>query len=816
MTISASQPIRVVYRGDGVTVNFSLPFVYFANEDGTKQLLVVKADSTGLNATTLAENTDFTITAAGEPNGTLTLFSALEEGKKLTIVYDIPIEQPINWAEFARLPSKSIETSFDRVVAILKQHQEILERCVKVVVSDDQTPEELLGEVYDKLDSATEIADDARAAANEATTAANNATAAVASAEDTLADVKTYVDNAKTDINETITTKVAETIEDAKTTVTAAATTNVNNYVDETVKPALQNYTDSAAGSAVAAENSASAAAGSAASAAASKASASNSAQSATAAKQAAEAAITDENLVIVATDLKSASSNIKSVAANKTNINTVAGNKTNINTVAGDKANIDAVAANKANIDTVAENSAAVNNVASNMADVKAAVKSASDAKKWAVGTIAEQPDGSAKYWAEQAQSVVQIADASETAKGIARIATDAEVGAGTDDSTIVTPKKLKSKYASLAGAQTITGLKNFTQQLRLSKSGTALEVINTNYPTQNVLPETAAYSSITFNSGDGNYFTLIDTQMGTDGNSYARFIHKNPFKNKISKIESNVYSDGNSVIKLVADTVSLDASKVVVPTVATNVKDKQAVNAEWVNNWMVAQNPIGVTIATGNATSYTDVSLKTKDSSLDAVNNKTLIKTYYHDIVLDKNGKFIGYSQISQNGTTGKSRHAICARANKEDGTNVTATISVEVGQDGKIITYAPTPSENSNGTDIANTGWVTVFRYSINAISATSGSINLEVTRVYKMTVTGTTTFVLPTTPAADKHNQIKLMLKVTGTPTINWGTTNFFNKQTPDITEGYYDVYFDYDPNLAAWVCGIMAKGAEDNA
>ncbi len=809
MTISASQPIRVVYRGDGVTVNFSLPFVYFANEDGTKQLLVVKADSTGLNATTLAENTDFTITAAGEPNGTLTLFSALEEGKKLTIVYDIPIEQPINWAEFARLPSKSIETSFDRVVAILKQHQEILERCVKVVVSDDQTPEELLGEVYDKLDSATEIADDARAAANEATTAANNATAAVASAEDTLADVKTYVDNAKTNINETITIKVAETIEDAKTTVTAAATTNVNNYVDETVKPALQNYTDSAAGSAVAAENSASAAAGSAASAAASEVSASNSAQSATAAKQAAEAAITDENLVIVATDLKSASSNIKSVAANKTNINTVAGNKTNINTVAGDKANIDAVAANKANIDTVAENSAAVNNVASNMADVKAAVKSASDAKKWAVGTIAEQPDGSAKYWAEQAQSVTQVADASETAKGIARIATDAEVGAGTDDNTIVTPKKLKAKYASLAGAI-------FTGLLRIIKSGTVLEVRNTSYPTQNVLPETAAYSSITFNSMDGNYFTLIDTQMGVDGASYARFIHKNPFKNKSTRVESNVYVGGNSELKLIADAVTLEASKVTVPTVATNVRDKQAASTAWVYNWIAAQNSIGVTITSGASSSTQAVSLKTRDNSLDIINDNTITKKYIHDSIKDKAGKDLGYSTISYEGAVGKSEHSISAISYKEDGSPVVAQIGVQAFKTGEIKAFAPTPSENSNDTDIANTGWVTVFRYSINAISATSGSINLEVTRVYKMTVTGTTTFVLPATPVADKHNQIKLMLKVTGTPTINWGTTNFFNKQTPDITEGYYDVYFDYDPNLAAWVCGVMAKGAEDNA
>lgn len=731
------------------------------NEEGAKKAIKCSV-SDGENEKSLVYGKDYSVVLnANRKGGRVTVVDPKDASWTIVVYRSYNETQESDYNDFDGFPAETLEGGLDKVTMILQDHQEQLDRCPKVNKTSDVDPQKLVMEVeriYDSIDNVDTAANNMPAildAPNQANAAAISAASAAASKA-----------NAKTSA-------------------------------------------DSAARSAVAAENSASAAATSAASAAASEASASNSAQSATAAKQAAEAAITDENLVIVATDLKSASSNIKSVAANKTNINTVASNKTNINTVAGDKANIDAVAANKANIDTVAENSAAVNNVASNMADVKAAVKSASDAKKWAVGTIAEQPAGSAKYWAEQAQSVVQIADASETAKGIARIATDAEVGAGTDNSTIVTPKKLKSKYASLAGAI-------FTGLLRIIKGGGVLDVRNPSYKTQNVLPEADAYNSIMFNSMDGNYFTLIDTQMGANGASYARFIHKNPFKNKISKIESNVYSDGNSELKLTADAVTLEGSKVTVPTVATNVKNKQAVNAEWVNYWIAAQNPAGVTIATGNATSYTDVSLKTKDSSLDSVNNKTLIKTYYHDIVLDKNNKFVGYSQISQNGTTGKSKHAICARANKEDGTNVTATISVEVGQDGEIITYAPTPSENSNDTDIANTGWVTVFRYSINAISATSGSINLEVTRVYKMTVTDTTTFVLPATPAADKHNQIKLMLKVTGTPTINWGTTNFFNKQTPDITEGYYDVYFDYDPNLATWVCGVLPKGAEDNA
>ena len=293
MTIPASMPIRVVYIGDGTAVNYPVPFVYFANADGTKQLAVVKADKTGENEIVLVENTDFTITEAGQPNGTLTLKAPLQVNEKLTILYNIPIEQTIDWEEFGRLPSESIEKSFDKVVAILKQHQEIIDRCIKVVISGNQTPQELLDEVYNKLDSATEIAADAIAAAGKATTAADNAAAAVEQAEGTLASVTEYVDSAKVDIaqtvadakdsidstvtdaeasiEETITAAVADVkqqavnaaqaaIDGATVTVTQAAKNNLDAYVDGTVEPSLQTYLDSAETSATEAAASANAA----------------------------------------------------------------------------------------------------------------------------------------------------------------------------------------------------------------------------------------------------------------------------------------------------------------------------------------------------------------------------------------------------------------------------------------------------------------------------------------------------------------------------------------------------------------------------
>ena len=104
------------------------------------------------------------------------------------------------------------------------------------------------------------------------------------------------------------------------------------------------------------------------------------------------------------------------------------------------------------------------------------------------------------------------------------------------------------------------------------------------------------------------------------------------------------------------------------------------------------------------------------------------------------------------------------------------------------------------------------ITSYQAPLIALSATSGTVSLVINKVYTISVSGTTTFSLPTPSNTNVFNQIKVMMKVTGTPTINWGTTRFFNKKTPKIEAGNYDVYFDYDNLLGAWVCGAMAKGA----
>lgn len=100
-------------------------------------------------------------------------------------------------------------------------------------------------------------------------------------------------------------------------------------------------------------------------------------------------------------------------------------------------------------------------------------------------------------------------------------------------------------------------------------------------------------------------------------------------------------------------------------------------------------------------------------------------------------------------------------------------------------------------------------------ITAISATSGTVSLNANTLYKMTISGETTFSLPSTVNAEKHNQIKILANLSVVSAINFGTDKYFNCEPPDMTEaGYYDIYVDYDPHQSSWVAGAIRKGAAE--
>lgn len=274
---------KIAYIGSSSQTLYPIPFEYI-NTDDIKVSIYTSNNE-------FVEDWTYSVQYVIE-GGNVKVLSGynIDNTKKLLVLRRVDLVQDNKYREGGDFPAKSTETSFDKLTMITQQLQETLDRCVKVEVLDIQSPEELLQTVYDKLDSATEIAGDAISAANQAQTAADNATAAVNSAEQTLVQTQAYVDSAKVEINNTkntaintinstvaqaksyvnsaideATTNISDIVSDAEGSITNiavteankaianaaqeatyTATANVNSYVDGTVKPSLQTYVDQA------------------------------------------------------------------------------------------------------------------------------------------------------------------------------------------------------------------------------------------------------------------------------------------------------------------------------------------------------------------------------------------------------------------------------------------------------------------------------------------------------------------------------------------------------------------------------------------
>ena len=115
-----------------------------------------------------------------------------------------------------------------------------------------------------------------------------------------------------------------------------------------------------------------------------------------------------------------------------------------------------------------------------------------------------------------------------------------------------------------------------------------------------------------------------------------------------------------------------------------------------------------------------------------------------------------------------------------------------------------------QTDNSTKIATTAFVSNYSFPIQTISATSGTVSLTTNKVYRMNLSGTTTFSIATPSNTDIYNQIKVMLNVTMVSTINWGTSYFYNGTAPDVSAtGQYAIYYDWDAPSSRWVCGGMS-------
>ena len=85
----------------------------------------------------------------------------------------------------------------------------------------------------------------------------------------------------------------------------------------------------------------------------------------------------------------------------------------------------------------------------------------------------------------------------------------------------------------------------------------------------------------------------------------------------------------------------------------------------------------------------------------------------------------------------------------------------------------------------------------------------TVNLASGGIYSGAVNSDVTFILPAVTDKSLLNQILIQLNISGEPKINWGTTNYFSGE-PSTSAGNYNIIYEFDNLLNAWVVGQVEK------
>lgn len=126
MTIITSQS-RVTYAGDGVSLNFPIPFEFFLNTDISA---VLTSASGGVAA--LTYGVDFLLTNANVPGGgTFNKLIVVPIGTTLSIYLNPPITQGSHYVSNAPFPAATLELDLDRQAQISQRLQDQINRCIR-------------------------------------------------------------------------------------------------------------------------------------------------------------------------------------------------------------------------------------------------------------------------------------------------------------------------------------------------------------------------------------------------------------------------------------------------------------------------------------------------------------------------------------------------------------------------------------------------------------------------------------------------------------------------------------------------------------
>lgn len=126
MTVSSSVN-KVSANGNGSTTVFPYSFKIFDQDD----LTVILRNASG-GETTQTISTNYTVSGVGNASGgNVTMGTAPASGESLTIIREQPLTQGLDLVANDPFPAASFEDTLDKLVFMVQQHEETLNRTIK-------------------------------------------------------------------------------------------------------------------------------------------------------------------------------------------------------------------------------------------------------------------------------------------------------------------------------------------------------------------------------------------------------------------------------------------------------------------------------------------------------------------------------------------------------------------------------------------------------------------------------------------------------------------------------------------------------------
>ena len=373
MTITAQTAKSGPYSGNGVTVVFDYTFKIVDDDD-----LVVTLRAADGTETVQTLTTDYTVAGGGDAaGGQITMVTAPATGEKLVITRAVDLTQEVNLENRGAFVPEVIEQSFDKLTQIAQDHQEQLDRSIKVDKFDVADLDQLVSDITTLAAIDTDISTVAGVSSEVTTVAGNNANvttvAGISGNVTTVAGIAADVTAVAADATDIGT--VAASIANvnavggniANVNTVAGISANVTTVAGDSADIATVAGISANVSTVAAMQSSVSTVALIAADVTAVAADATDIGAVAAIATDVGTVAGIAADVVTVAAD----GTDIGTVAGISTNVTTVAGISGNVTTVAGIAADVTTVAADGADIGTVAGISSSVTTVAGNSANV-------------------------------------------------------------------------------------------------------------------------------------------------------------------------------------------------------------------------------------------------------------------------------------------------------------------------------------------------------------------------------------------------------------------------------------------------------------